>query len=235
VPGVAVVTGAAAGLGAAFAQALRHEGYMVVTSDIRTDVATGCDAVVDVADADQVKAWVDDVVAQHGPIEVAVANAGIARATHPLDPWDKGLDDFRTMIGVNLAGAYHLGRAVAPGMAAAGAGNIVLVSTDHMVDRPGRTTGGGAWMDLYDAAKWGLRGLVESWALALGPSGVRVNSLCMGATDTPMLRSFMAGRITPEFEAQIMSPEHVAGVLVDLLREGPTGRTGEQVPVLCRS
>ncbi len=224
---VALVTGAAQGIGAAVAEGLRSAGHTVVTSDVRA----GCDDVVDVADAAQVRAWVDAVLAREGRVDVAVANAGLARATSPLDPWDRALHDFREVVGVNLAGAFHLGRAVAPAMAAAGRGHIVLVSTDHVVERPGQGTGGGARMDLYDAAKWGLRGLVEAWAIALAPHGVRVNALCMGATDTPMLRDFLPRPPTDEQRATWLRPEDVAGALVDLVGEGPGGRSGTHVHV----
>jgi 3-oxoacyl-[acyl-carrier protein] reductase len=219
---IAVVTGAAQGLGAAFAAALVDAGYRVITCDIRP----GCDAVVDVADPEAVKAWVDAVVAEHGRIDVAVANAGVARATGVLDPWDKAVDDFTAVLGVNLGGVFWLGRAVAPVMTAQGGGHIVVVSTDHVTPPPGRRTGGGANMDVYDAAKWGLRGLVEAWSVALGRHGVHVNALCMGATDTPMLRSFLGDRATPDVVAGWITPHQVAAVLVDLVA---SDRTGEHI------
>ena len=222
---IAIVTGAAQGLGAAFAAALREAGYTVVTCDVKP----GCDAVVDVADAAAVKAWVDDIVARHGRIDVAVANAGVARMTTPLDPWDQGLDDFKVLIGTNLAGVFHVGRAVAPVMVAQGRGDIVVISTDHVAPPPGRRTGGGSRMDAYDASKWALRGLVEAWALSLGKNGVRVNALCMGATDTAMVRGFLGDRITDEIVAEWMRPEQVAQVMMELIGEGADGRTGEHI------
>ena len=222
---IAIVTGAAQGLGAAFAAALREAGYTVVTCDVKP----GCDAVVDVADAAAVKAWIDDIVARHGRIDVAVANAGVARMTTPLDPWEQGLDDFKVLIGTNLAGVFHVGRAVAPVMVAQGRGDIVVISTDHVAPPPGRRTGGGSRMDAYDASKWGLRGLVEAWALSLGKNGVRVNALCMGATDTAMVRGFLGDRITDEIVAEWMRPEEVAQVMMELIGEGADGRTGEHI------
>ena len=222
---IAIVTGAAQGLGAAFAAALREAGYTVVTCDVKP----GCDAVVDVADAAAVKAWVDDIVARHGRIDVAVANAGVARMTTLLDPWEQGLDDFKVLIGTNLAGVFHVGRAVAPVMVAQGRGDIVVISTDHVAPPPGRRTGGGSRMDAYDASKWALRGLVEAWALSLGKNGVRVNALCMGATDTAMVRGFLGDQITDEIVAEWMRPEQVAQVMMELIGEGADGRTGEHI------
>lgn len=216
---IAVVTGAAQGLGAAFAAALADAGYRVVTCDVQP----GCDAVVDVADPAAVKAWIDTVVAEHGRIDVAVANAGVARTTGVLDPWDKAVDDYAAVVGTNLGGVFWLGRAVAPVMAAQGSGHIVVISTDHVAPPPGRRTGGGTHMDLYDAAKWGLRGLVEAWSAALARHGVHVNALCMGATDTPMLRGFLGDRATPEVVAGWMTPHQIAEVLVDLVGSECTG------------
>ncbi len=224
---VAVVTGAARGLGAAFVGALRAAGATV----IGCDVLPGAEVVADVSQPDQVRRFVEGVVGEHGRIDVAVANAGICRITSPLDPWDKALDDFEALMGVNTRGVYLLGRAVAPVMAAQGGGDIVVVSTDHVAPPPGRPTGGGAAMDVYDASKWALRGLVEAWARALARHGVRVNALCMGATDTDMIRSFVGDRLTPEMEASWMRPEQIAELLVALVGEGPEGRTGQHIGI----
>jgi NAD(P)-dependent dehydrogenase (short-subunit alcohol dehydrogenase family) len=222
---VAVVSGAARGLGAAWVEALRTEGATVVGFDIRP----GADVVADASSATDVRAFVDGVVAAHGTIDISIANAGVVRATSPLDPWDKALADFDAQIGTNLKGTYLLGRAVAPIMAQHGGGNIVHISTDHVLPPPGGRTGGGAVMDGYDASKWGIRGLTEAWARALAPHKIRVNDLCMGATDAPMPREFMGDRLTPEFAATWMKPADLARVLVELLLEGPDGRTGEQI------
>ena len=222
---VAVVTGGARGLGATFADALRSAGATCVTCDLRP----GADVAADVSRADDVRLFVDKVVADHGGIDIAVANAGVVRVSSPLDPWDKAIDDFDAQIGTNLRGAYLLGRAVAPIMVARGGGHIVLISTDHVYRPAPQPTGGGAVMDGYDASKWALRGLSEAWSKALAPHHVRVNELCMGATDTPMLRDFLGDRATAEVVAGWMRPSDVAQVLIDLILEGPEGRTGTQI------
>jgi len=222
---IAVVSGAARGIGAAFVEALRGAGATVVGFDVRE----GSDVVADAADATQVRRFVDDVVAAHGTIDIAVANAGRIRLTSPLDEWSKAIADFDDQIGTNLRGTYLLGRAVAPVMAAGGGGHIVNVSTDHLLRAPGVRTGGGAHMDAYDASKYGIRGLTEAWALALAPHQIRVNELCMGATDGEMLREFMGARATPELVATWIDPHDLGRVLVELLAEGPSGRTGTQI------
>jgi NAD(P)-dependent dehydrogenase (short-subunit alcohol dehydrogenase family) len=216
---VAIVSGAAQGLGAAFMVALRNEGFTVVGFD----VLPGADRIADVGDADQVRALVDDVVEHHGRIDVCVNNAGVCRVSGPLDNWDKALDDYDTLFATNTRGVFLLGRAVAPVMAQQGSGLIVNIATDHVLPPPGRPTGGGAHMDVYDASKWALRGFTEAWARTLAPNGVRVVSLCMGATDTPMIRSFLGSRLTAEMEASWMQPEQIAGLVVQLLSSEHTG------------
>jgi NAD(P)-dependent dehydrogenase (short-subunit alcohol dehydrogenase family) len=224
---VALVTGAAHGLGAAFVTALRAAGMTVRGCDI----LPGTDAVVDVRDAIAVKRWVDAVIADHGRVDVAVANAGIARRSHPAGDFEAGLEIFDEQWRVNTRGVFALGRAVLPSMVAARTGHVVVISTDHVAPPPGRNTGGGPSMDGYDASKWALRGLVEAWHTATHASGVRINALCPGATDTPMLRGFLKDRITDDMTAGWMRPENVAGVLVTLLEEGPDGRSGEHIGI----
>lgn len=222
---VAVVSGAAGGLGVTWVRALRAAGATVVGFDIRP----GADAVADASDPQQVRSFVDRVVADHGTIDISVANAGMIRLTSPLDPWDVAVRDFDDHIATNLRGPFLLGRAVAAVMAANGGGHIVNISTDHVLRAPGVPTGGGKRMDVYDASKWGLRGLTEAWALALRPHRIRVNELCMGAVDTAMLRGVLGDRATPEVIATWLRPEDLGRLLVDLLAEGPDGRTGTQI------
>src|SRR2546421_546028 len=69
---------------------------------------------------------------------------------------------------------------------------------------------GGASFDIYDASKWALNGLTFAWALALKQHGVRVNNLCLGATDTPMLRSFLGTAPEPKVAAAWFGPAQVA-------------------------
>ncbi len=228
---VAIVTGAAQGVGAAYAVALRDGGATVVTCDIQP----GCDAVVDVSQPDQVKAFVDGVVAQHGPIGVLVSNAGICKITDPLDAWDKALDDFETQVGTNFKGVYLMGRAAIPSMVAGGGGNVINIATDHIC-RPADFPYDGGFFDVYDSSKWALLGLTRGWASNLKNKGVRVNALSMGATDSGMLRGFVRASTgkdpSPEVVASWMRPEQIAALLIELIEEGPDGRTGENIPII---
>ncbi len=228
---VCIVTGAARGLGAAFATALRDAGATVVTCD----VLPGCDATVDVSRPDEVRAFVDGVVAEHGPIGIAVLNAGVCRFSNVLGPWEEAVDDFEFHIGTNLRGVYLTGRAVLPGMAARGKGNVVIIGTDHLC-RPADFPYTAPVLDAYDASKWGLMGLVNAWVNAVGSKGVRVNAVSMGATDTEMLRGFTrvatGADPTDEMIASWMRPEQIAALLVNLIEEGPGGRTSTNTPII---
>lgn len=233
---VAIVTGAAQGLGAAFATRLTAEGCHVVMTD-RSDAVTavagdlGATAHVgNVADAAHVRAVVDATVAAHGTVDVLINNAGEVKRTFATDPWETAEADYEQLFGSNTKGAYLFGRAVAPLMVQAGGGNIVNISTDHVKPCPDcdRHHGHGA-MDLYNASKWALNGFTFDWAKSLAKDGVRVNNICMGATDTEMLRGWLGDDPDPEYLATWMKPEQTAQILVELLEEGPEGRTANSI------
>ncbi len=253
----ALVTGAARGLGRAFAIALAEAGAHVAACDV--DAAVGelepelavhggraWTQVADVSRPDDVIAFVDGAAARLGGLDIVVNNAGVVRVTSPTaDPWDQAVEDFRATVGVNLGGTYLVGRAAMRHLVERG-GDIVNITTDHIhtcgypiaVDHgdaaacPWATVRrpplGGPGFDVYDASKWGVKGLTLVWSRALAPHGVRVNSLGMGPTDTPMFRSHLGTAALPP---STMRPEDVAGVLVELIAEGPGGRTGDSVEV----
>ncbi len=235
----AIVTGAARGLGKAFAETLAGDGARVVACDVDPLVEgvglalpDGLGIVADVSQPDDVRRLLDEALAPGAGVSVLVNNAGVFARTHPGDDFEKAVADFDRVLATNLRGSFLCGRAVAAAMIAAGrGGHIVNVSTDHVLPPPGRPTGGGSRMGVYDASKWALRGLTEAWARALAKHRVRVNELCMGATDTAMLRGFYPGEPPPEDVATWMRPEEIAALLLDLLHEGEDGRTGEQIGI----
>ena len=236
-----IVTGAAVGLGKGYATALAREGCDLAICDIRPEVmdlarelsTTGVRAlgfIADVSKPEDVRRVVDEAAAAFGRIDVLVSNAGIWRGSLPADDLDKSLEDYEALIGVNLKGVYLFGRAVIPHMIASGGGNIINIASDHIHTHPGRATGGGPGMDLYDVSKWGINGLTIAWAKALKGRGIRVNAFCMGATDSYMLRSFHNFQAPPEVVANWMTTEEVCDLAIQLIREGPDGRTGENIP-----
>jgi 3-oxoacyl-[acyl-carrier protein] reductase len=259
---IAIVTGGAVGVGRSFATGLARAGARVTICDIRPDVeqtaadlqADGLDVngiVADVSAPADVRRLVDGVVDRAGRIDILVNNAGVVRATEPTDSWEQALDDYEYVVGTNLRGVFLCGRAVAPVMVEHGGGDIVNVSTDHVhtcgwpdhvghADAPTcpwageRRRPGWVGMDLYDASKWGLNGLTQNWARSLRSRGVRVNNICLGATDSFMMRMFagFGDESTPppaELLAKWMDPEAVTEVMIELIDEGPDGRSGDNV------
>jgi 3-oxoacyl-[acyl-carrier protein] reductase len=253
----AIVTGAAQGIGRAYARALAREGCNVAVIDLQSAVlelpgelerrgSKAFAAVGDVSDPATVRRFVDDTAARFGGVDILINNAGKCWVSSSHDDLDKTLADYDGMVGTNLKGEYLMGRAVIPGMIARGGGNIVNIGTDHGVtcgsprelcpkletcpwaDAP-RPTGGSIVFDVYDASKYGTYALTFAWAKALRPHGIRVNCMCMGATDTAMLRDFLGDAVTPELAATWMRAEDSAQVVVDILKEGPGGRTGETI------
>lgn len=237
---VAIVTGAAQGIGRGIAERLVAEGCAVVITDRQNSVVEvgeqiGATAFVgDVADADHVRKVVDATVAAHGSIDILINNAGEVKPTGPGDDWGRAEADFDRMFGSNTKGAFLFGRAVSPIMVdpqrGTVGGNIVNISTDHVKPCPDcdRHHGHGA-MDLYNASKWALNGLTFDWAKSLGQHQVRVNNICMGATDTAMLRGFLRGEPDPEYVATWMTPAQTAQIVVELIAEGPDGRTANSI------
>ncbi len=262
----AIVTGAAVGIGPAYARALAAEGVHVAVCDVRDEVMAlpdelrvlGVEAVgwvADVSRPEDVRTVVDGTVAAFGGIDILINNAGKCWQSLPDDDLDKTLADYEGMVGTNLKGEYLMGRAVIEQLLRQGrGGEIVNVATDHMVtcgspfeicpqldtcpwkDAP-RPTGGGEVMDIYDASKWGLNGFLFGWAKALKPHNIRVNAMCMGATDSWMIRDFFGFPQTREDEneeqaaevATWMAKEDTAQVVIDLLQEGPQGRNAQNI------
>jgi len=255
---VALVTGAALGLGNAFARALAAEGAALAVCDVRPELSELAEdliapvfaEIVDVGVPADVHRFVEATLRQFGAIDVLVNNAGIWAESLPTDSIDKSIRDYEKLVGTNLRGVFLFGRAVIPGMIGRGTGEIINISTDHVqtcgtpfelghddapecpwANEPPRPTGGGAAMDIYDASKWGINGLTLAWSQALADHGIRVNALCMGATDSHMLRSFFNFQPPPEEVERWIKAQDIARVLIDLLREGPEGRTGDNIGI----
>jgi len=207
---VAVVTGGASGIGRATASRLAHEGARVAVVDRD---AAGAEAAAsalraaggdarpygcDVARSDQVTAAAARIAEELGPVDVLANVAGIGD-TAGLEGIEQ-IDDARwnLVLAVNLGGAFHWCRALLPGMAARGRGAVVNVSS--LAGRSKSANGGLA----YTASKAGLLGLTRHLAFDYGPRGVRVNAICPGGVDTPMLRAggVRAARSPAEAEAR---------------------------------
>jgi NAD(P)-dependent dehydrogenase (short-subunit alcohol dehydrogenase family) len=184
---IAIVTGAARGLGLAIARRLASEGAGIVLFDRDAEGATraaealrdeGADAVpqaVDVTVEEAVRAAVDGVVSVHGRIDVLVNNAGI----YPHTPFDElTFAEWRRVLATNLDSVFLCSHAAFPAMRARGYGRIVNISSAafHV---------GEAGMTHYVASKGGVIGFTRALALAGGPHGITVNAVTPGFIETP--------------------------------------------------
>ncbi len=197
---VVIVTGGAAGIGRATAEAFAGEGCRVAVWDVDAEAGrtvadglrqAGADAVfqrVDVADSASVEAAVTEVVDRWGGVDVLVNNAGIVRDAR-LVRWEDGSvtdtmtdGQWDTVIGVNLKGVFNCTRAVVPHMIPGGGGVILNASSVvGLYGNFGQTN--------YVAAKAGVIGMTRTWARELGRHGIRVNAVAPGFIETSMLES----------------------------------------------
>lgn len=200
---VALVTGGARGQGRAHALALAAEGASVVVCDIAEQMssvryplgtkadldetvalirAAGGDAassVTDVRSSAAVNALVEEIVAEHGGIDVLVANAGICTHSQLADMSDL---TWTQTIDTNLSGPFYCIRAVLPHMRARKWGRIVVISS-------GAGRMGMANLGHYAATKWGLIGLTKTVALEVAAEGITANVVCPTTVATPMVRN----------------------------------------------
>src|SRR5512132_1488037 len=186
---VAVVTGAASGIGRATAEALAAEGARVIVADIDREggektVATlrerGANAeffAVDMTDAASITAFADAVNAKYGAVDVLVNGAGWGR-THPF--WEGTPELWNKLIALNLVGPMTLAKALLPRMLERKRGRIVNIASDAgRVGRLGET--------VYAGAKGGLIAFTKSLARETARHGINVNCVCPGPTETPLL------------------------------------------------
>lgn len=204
-PRVAVVTGAASGIGAAVAHRLHADGHLVVLSDLRVEAAAsvavafdGDGSLTDVAQVDvsseaSVRRMVAEVLDRHGRIDVLVNNAGIAGQSAPS--WELPDGEWEKVVAIDLSGVYYGCRAVLPHMIAKGWGRIVnIASIAGKEGNPNAVP--------YSAAKAGVIGLTKAIAKEVATTGVLVNAVTPAVIETPILeqvseahRAYMVSRI----------------------------------------
>lgn len=186
---MAVVTGAASGMGRATAHLFADEGARVavldrtaegvdaVVAEIEGAGGTAAGWVVDVTDADAVRGAVGEIVERLGPPDILVNNAGVSLPA-PIDGPDFD-EQWATTLAVNLTAHTTTIRACLPHLVREGEGRIVNIASTEGV-------GGSAYISPYTASKHGVIGLSRSLAVELGPTGVTVNVVCPGPIHTGM-------------------------------------------------
>jgi glucose 1-dehydrogenase len=189
---IALVTGAAQGIGYACAEALAEDGAQLILADINADgvaaaagkLGGGAVAMVcDMSDPVQIAAMFDKIEAEHGPVEILVNNAGIAIADDFLTTT---LEDFKKVIDINLTGTFLATQRAAQAMVANKIeGALVnMSSVNAVLAIPSIAS--------YCASKGGVMQLTKTAALALAPHNIRVNAVGPGSIDTAMLASVNA-------------------------------------------
>ena len=238
---IAVVTGAASGIGRATALLLAGQGADVIAMDVGeaannavaaeiTAQGRSCTAVsLDVAQSASVDNAIKHVVATKGRIDVLVHCAGICPRQTILDMTD---EEWRRVLSVNLDGTFYLTRAVGRVMADQRAGTMILITSD-------RGTYGSADYAHYAASKGGMLALTKSLAIALGPYGVTVNGLNPGFTDTPLARAAFTDadwlkRRGHDPLGRSSMPEDIAQTVLFLAATGGSYMTGQIVTTRMR-
>ena len=234
---LALVTGAAQGIGFAAARKLKEDGFQVLLADINADGVKnaaqqlGQDSTglaCDIGNTDEINSMFDHIDEHFGPLTVLVNNAGIAR---PNDFLDTSIDDFRAVIDVNLTGTFLTTQRAARMMVEHKIkGAIVNMSSiNAVVSIP--------TIPAYCASKGGVMQLTKSTALALAPHGIRVNAVGPGSIDTEMLAGVNAN---PEAMQMVMSrtplkrigsPDEIASVIAFLASDAASYITGETIYV----
>jgi 3alpha(or 20beta)-hydroxysteroid dehydrogenase len=237
---VALVTGAARGVGAEIAKTLARAGAKVVLTDIL--VAQGEEVAAEIGERARFEAldvtkeedWarvVDSTLGTLGSVDVLVNNAAVL---HMGSVENTPPDVFRRVLEVNTVGPYLGTRAVLPAMKAQGKGSVVMISSiDGLV--------GMNAVSAYSASKFGIRGFAKATAMELGRSGIRVNSVCAAGGNAEMTAPWM-DRMMPFLDHMLAymndrgipggaSLEQVAKATLYLASDASDGVTGVDVPV----
>jgi 3-oxoacyl-[acyl-carrier protein] reductase len=215
---VAIITGAAKGIGFATAKRFAQEGAKVMITDVNpeavktaVDLIPGSEAyVMNVTDRASVEAAIDQIMQRHGCIDILINNAGITQDARLVKMTEAQFD---AVIDVNLKGVFNCTQLVVPHMLEAGKGAVVNASSVvGIYGNFGQTN--------YSATKFGVIGFTKTWARELGAKGIRVNAVCPGFIATEMVKA-MPENILKDIErrswlGRLGTPEEMANVYLFL-------------------
>jgi NAD(P)-dependent dehydrogenase (short-subunit alcohol dehydrogenase family) len=242
---VVLISGGAAGIGRTIARAFLADGYAVHVCDasaghVEAFVAENPPAsatVADVADAAQVETVFTDLVERHARLDVLVNNAGIAGPTAHVEDID--IADWDECIGVDLNGIFYMTRRAVPLLKQRSGSSIInIASTAALHGYPLRSA--------YAASKWAQVGLTKTWAMELGPDGIRVNAISPGSVEGPRIDAVIASEaakrdLTPEQVRDVylkqtsmrtfITADDVASVAVFLASDGAARVSGQIIAV----
>lgn len=225
--GIAIVTGAARGIGAAIARRLAADGWRVAGVDRAWPDGDGACALretLDVTDYAAVSTFVERMETEGG-VAVLVNNAGITRdgIAHKMDP-----SDFKLVLDVNLVGPFHFCRAALPFMRARNAGKIINMSSMNALK-------GAAGQANYTAAKAGLIGMTKSIALENAGRGITANCIAPGFIETEMTQAIPTQLREAEIAkipaGRVGTPDDIAGTVAFLASSAADYITGEVISV----
>lgn len=217
---VAVVTGGASGIGAAVVARLASEGATVVVADLNDELgpkvaadAGGRFVKLDVASPDAWDAFIDDVVATEGRLDVIHLNAGVTTQNNDLLSLTE--QQYRRIMGANVDGVVYGARAAARAMSKTGGGSIVATASVAGLI-------GFAPDPIYTLTKHAVVGLVRALAPPLGAHGITINAVNPGIVETPLVGE-EAAKFLREANVPMMAPSQIADGVVSALTSGRTG------------
>lgn len=240
--GVALVTGAGQGIGRAVALRLADDGFDVAVNDLPANMERVESLVheiqskgrassmylADVSQEDQVKAMIDGVVAEHGALDVMVANAGVAPRSTPLV--EVSVEEWDRIMAINGRGSFLCYKHAGIQMIKQGRGGRIIGASSLVGKQSGATQGP------YSASKFAVRGLTQAAALEFGAHRITVNAYAPGAVETPMLTHSTSEAIIAQVKEmsplkKIGLPEDIANLVSFLASKESQFITGQSISI----